>query len=378
MLATGSKTLPSVPLSSIAIIGDGLRAALPAAYLAARCAAAKTMITVIPSLKAKQDDGEIITRPNIRHLHQLLRIREEDLLRLTQPRPVYATATKSVSGEVVLPFGPYGTAFKNTDFIHHYNRLQNVKSLSSALKPVSAYNTHLALHEFGDLAPFISTLEFGYRFSRHIYGQFLAHHAKQLGVKFLAAPHKELIRQKGSGQVTSIVTPQGMLDVDCIIDVREIPKIQQTCWQGNILNISTKADLPSIEIYQLQAAMARLSAFMPDKNFNIGELTEYNRLSEREDDLINDMRIFLKKGIRGAKGRPALARKIDVFCQRGRIPREDYEVFSSPEWLAAFLSAGLKPRYYDRLADAVPVNEAQSHIARVEADVAAVLTCIRN
>jgi len=276
--------LMTKPIKSIAIIGDGLRAALPAAYLAARCGSPDMRITVISSQAQSQDSGHIITRPNIRRLHQLLKIPEKHILGPAKGRRLYAAKMEGKNGVVALPFGPYGKPYNGVSFLHQILCLNRNNAVSNLLKSISDYNLNLALQNLGDDVPFVAGAE-----------------------------------------------------------------------------------------YSLQAAMDRMSAFMPDTGFHRAELAEYNRVAELESQLIKDMKILLHQGSQGAEGRPTLARKVDVFAQRGRIPTEDYEVFTGPEWMAALMSIGLVPKHYDRLADAFPAEDLQTNIEQVEKVIAVTL-----
>ena len=364
--------LMTKPIKSIAIIGDGLRAALPAAYLAARCGSPDMRITVISSQAQSQDSGHIITRPNIRRLHQLLKIPEKHILGPAKGRRLYAAKMEGKNGVVALPFGPYGKPYNGVSFLHQILCLNRNNAVSNLLKSISDYNLNLALQNLGDDVPFVAGAEFGYIFPRLNYGNMLQHYAQNLGAKFAKSPFQELQRDSNSGRVQCIKTTDSLVEVDCIVDVMS-PVKNLAGWHENVLYIPHLKSLPGVEVYSLQAAMDRMSAFMPDTGFHRAELAEYNRVAELESQLIKDMKILLHQGSQGAEGRPTLARKVDVFAQRGRIPTEDYEVFTGPEWMAALMSIGLVPKHYDRLADAFPAEDLQTNIEQVEKVIAVTL-----
>ena len=365
------------PIKSIAIIGDGLRAALPAAYLAARCGSPDVRITVIPSQAQSQDQGHIMTRPNIRRLHQLLKIPEKHILGPAKGRRLYAAKMESKTGVVALPFGPYGKPYNGVSFLHQILCLNRNNSAPNLLKPISDYNLNLVLQSLGDDVPFVADAEFGYKFPRSNYGKMLEHYARNLGAIFAKTPFQELQRDSLSGRVQAVKIAGSLVEVDCVVDVMSLTE-NVSGWRQNILYSPHCNALPGIELYTLQAAMDRMSAFMPDTGFHRAELAEYNRVTELENQRIGDMEILLQQGKQGAKGRPALARKVDVFAQRGRIPTEDYEVFTGSEWMAAFMSVGLVPKHYDRLADAFPAEDLQTHIEKVEKAIAATLRSAAN
>jgi len=368
----------SQPITSIAIIGDGLRAAIPAAYLAARCGSPDMRITVIPSKAQLQDRGDVMVRPNIRRLHQLLKIPEKHILGPAEGRRLYAVDMDSKSGEVTLPFGPYGQPYNGVSFLHQTLCLARNKAVSNPLKPLAHYNLNLALKGLGEDVPFVAEVEFGYKFPRLNYGNMLKHYAQSFGANFVKPPFQSLQRDGGSGHTKTVKTASGTVEADCIIDVTPLKENRVHGWCENVLYIPDVLFLPGIEVYTLQAAMDRMSAFMPDTSFNTSELAEYNRVTELENQLIEDMDVLLKRGAEGGKGRPSLARKVDVFSQRGRIPTEDYEVFTGPEWMAALMSAGLEPKHYDRLADAFTAEDLQANIERVDKIIDAVLCSAKN
>ena len=356
-------------LKRIIIIGDGLRAALPAAYLAARCGASGTQIQVIPSGEDVIDTGAVFARPNIRHLHQLLKIPEAQILGPAQGQRAYAMDVRYGSSDLVTPFGVYGRAHKGAAFSHLHMRLAQLQSIPD----LQHYNINLRLHALGARAPFLPKADFGYVFPRPIYAALLRHYAQANGAVFMTSPFVSVNEKGRSGHIKSVKTTDGNIIADCIIDVTPSGMADQfkpAAWQGNVLHISADNDWPGIELYRLQAAMERLSDFMPDQNFNAYELAEYNRLTDLEGERISDMRAFVAKGLMAGEARPALQRKTHLFLARGRIPLEDYEVFTVPEWRAAFMSKGLKPKYYDRLADVLSEPELQNYVTSLDKDIA--------
>ena len=360
------------PLRSIIIIGDGLRAALPAAYLAVRCGGAGTRIYVVPSQDLLLDKGHVQARPNIRHLHQLLQIPEQDILGLAQGQRRYAMDFDSENGMISLPFGEFGQSLKGAGFSHVLKRLAQTESV----KPLSYYNLNLRLHDLTPEAPLVPHAEFGYSFPREKYADMLRRYGEEYGVVFTSNPFTEVLKDTASNFIHSVKTTCGDIMADCVIDVRPLgvgEKAKRTGWESNYLVIPAESDLPGIELYSLQSSMEQMSDFMPDQSFNSYELKEYNRLSLLKEDRIADMRVLLTSGIDAASVRMALRRKVDVFSARGRIPTEDYEVFTSPEWHAALMGAGLTPRFYDRLADSFNEDELRRHIKHVDKDITIVM-----
>ena len=356
-------------LKRIVIIGDGLRAALPAAYLAARCGASGSQIQVIPSCEGAIDTGMVSARPNIRHLHQLLKIPEVQILGPAQGQRAYAMDVNLGRSGLITPFGAYGRAHKGAAFSHLHTRLSQLQSVPD----LQHYNINLRLHALGAKAPFLPKADFGYVFPRPVYAALLRHHAQAKGAVFMNSSFVSVNKKGSSDYIESVKTTHGNIISDCVIDVTlsgKADQVKPAAWHGNCLHINLDDDWPGIELYRLQAAMERLSDFMPDQSFNTHELAEYNRLAQLEGERISDMRAFVTKGLMAGEARTTLQRKIDLFLARGRIPLEDYEVFTAPEWRAAFMSQGLKPKYYDRLADVLSESELRNYVTLLDKDIA--------
>lgn len=352
---------PAKALCNIVIVGDGLRAALCASYLSVRCGQSGTRIHIVPSGEARADIGDVFARPNIRHLHQLLKIPEKQIVGPAQARRAYAVDINIDKRKVTTPFGAYGNPYKGVAFVHLHRRLAQIQSLP----PLDYYNLNLRLQALGPRPPFFPKAEFGYIFPRESYTRLLRHYAKAYGASFLSSSFVKAVREAGTGFIQTVKTAEEIIATDCVIDVTPSAKVggtQQAGWNGNCLYISIDNDWPGIELFRLQAAMERMSNFMPDQSFNAFETGEYNRLTTLEGERIEDMRAFGAQGVEAGKMRPELQRKIDVFSNRGRIPSEDYEVFSPPEWRAAFMSKGLIPKHYDRLADVLSETELKDYI----------------
>ena len=353
-------------LCNIVIVGDGLRAALCASYLSVRCGQSGTRIHIVPSGKTTTDIGDIFARPNIRRLHQLLKIPEKQILGHAQGRRAYAVDINIDEYKVTTPFGAYGSPYKGVAFVHLHRRLAQIQSLP----PLDCYNLNLRLQALGPRPPFFPEAEFGYIFPRESYTLLLRHYAQAYGACFLSSPFVEA--ETNSGFIQTVKTSEERIATDCVIDVTPSAKVsgmQQAGWNGNCLYISVDNDWPGIELFRLQAAMERLSNFMPDQSYNAYETGEYNRLTTLEGERIADMRAFCTRGVEACKTRPELHRKIDVFSNRGRIPSEDYEVFSPPEWRAVFMSKGLMPKHYDRLADVLSETELKDYVNTLDKSI---------
>jgi tryptophan halogenase len=61
----------------------------------------------------------------------------------------------------------------------------------------------------------------------------------------------------------------------------------------------------------------------------------------------------------------ALAHKIELFRNRGRVARYDGQLFMEPSWVAVFLGQGIWPKAYDPLADLADLQELRRTLAHI-------------
>jgi tryptophan halogenase len=66
-----------------------------------------------------------------------------------------------------------------------------------------------------------------------------------------------------------------------------------------------------------------------------------------------------------------LARKIELFRSRGRIFRQDNELFNDTSWFAVFIGQNIWPRSYDPMVDVLPAEEVRKRLLQTR-------TAIRN
>lgn len=336
-------------ISSIAIIGSGVRAWFVAACLAARFPAGTCRICVVPD-GADDDTGEIFARPTIRRVHQLLQITEQELAGLAGAQPsLFAERVKADGKRVRLPFGVYGVDRGGADFFQYWVRAASLGQVSD----LSAYNLALEMARAGvfvSSAPSgLPVFDYGYRFSRAGYGKLMRKWAEAAGVTVAgsAAPSDLVVRLGGH---------------------RSEPRMSG--WYDGGLFVGRRSCVPGLELHVLQTAVERLIALLPDRRFLACETREYDRLARAEHERIQDMVDLLDDGATGESQSDALKRKLSVFARRGRVPREDFEVFTGPEWLAALVDAGLRPVEYDRLADKIDARELMTWLAGVETAIA--------
>jgi tryptophan halogenase len=136
--------------------------------------------------------------------------------------------------------------------------------------------------------------------------------------------------------------------------------------------------LESTSIHLIQAAITKLLALFPDKNFDPLEIDEYNRLTAQQVELVRDFIILHFKAtersdtpywndLRTMEIPDSLQRKIDLFAGRGRLFQSDYDLFAEPSWIAVLLGQGIVPRQYDALVDSLPEAALVQRLQRLSA-----------
>lgn len=123
--------------------------------------------------------------------------------------------------------------------------------------------------------------------------------------------------------------------------------------------------LESTSIYLIQAGITKLLALFPDTDFCETAIAEYNRIMSLEFEQVRDF-LILHYVVTKRSGEPfwdymrtmdipdSLARKIDLFKNRGHFFRYDGELFTETSWVAVFLGQGLIPQDYNPVIQSVP------------------------
>ena len=144
--------------------------------------------------------------------------------------------------------------------------------------------------------------------------------------------------------------------------------VRDRLWEKNVIALGLSGGfiepLESTSIHLIQTGISKLLWLFPDKRCTSTERDEYNRLMREQFDYIRDFIVLHYKATargdtpfwRQMRDMPipdSLARKIDLFREKGRILRYDHDLFDIPSWVAVMLGQGIVPLGHDAVADAL-------------------------
>ena len=164
--------------------------------------------------------------------------------------------------------------------------------------------------------------------------------------------------------------------------------MRRKAWNHNVIAIGLSSGfiepLESTSIHLIQNGIARLFALFPDLPISPIERDEYNRGMR---DLFEDVRDFVilhykatqrddSEFWRYIQNMPipdSLTRKMALWQHRGRVFRENAELFAAPSWVAVMLGQNIWPEAHDPIADTLDENRVAAAMAQMRgayADVA--------
>lgn len=162
-------------------------------------------------------------------------------------------------------------------------------------------------------------------------------------------------------------------------------------WSHNVVAIGLSSGfvepLESTAIHLIQLGIARLLALFPDKRCDPHERDDYNRGMALLYEDIRDFVILHYKATqrddtpfwrrcRDMEVPDTLARRMDLFRSRGRVFRENAELFTQSSWVAVMYGQNFWPQRYDPLVDTLDerrVAEAMNSLRDAVAQTAAAL-----
>lgn len=156
-------------------------------------------------------------------------------------------------------------------------------------------------------------------------------------------------------------------------------------WSKNCIAIGLSAGfmepLESQSIHLIQVGISRMMALFPDLSFEPADIDTYNRFMTFEFEKIRDFLILHYNATerddtpfwdycRTMSVPDYLKEKMDLFRSRGRIFRENDELFTDTSWFAVMLSQGIKPRGHDPMADVMSDGELRSRMEHIRSVIA--------
>ncbi len=151
-------------------------------------------------------------------------------------------------------------------------------------------------------------------------------------------------------------------------------------WEKNCIAIGLAGGflepLESTSIHLIQSGITRLMTLFPDTGFDPVEIAEYNRVMLREYEQVRDF-IILHYHATERSDSPfwdhcrtmalpdTLVAKLELWTGKGRVFREQGELFTPDSWIAVLLGQRVAPQSFDPLAAALPAGETARFLAHV-------------
>jgi tryptophan halogenase len=173
------------------------------------------------------------------------------------------------------------------------------------------------------------------------------------------------------------------LDGKALADPRPLRFVagrRRRAWVKNCVALGLAAGfmepLESTSIHLVQTGVFRLLSLLPVDERDEASADEFNRLTQDEWEQIRDFIILHYTAnartdsafwiqCREMALPDALAHKIELFRNRGRVARYDGQLFMEPSWVAVFMGQGVWPKAYDPLADLVDPDELRRTLAHI-------------
>lgn len=160
--------------------------------------------------------------------------------------------------------------------------------------------------------------------------------------------------------------------------------MRRNVWIKNCLSLGLAAGfmepLESTSIHLVQSGLSRLMSLFPDKGFNQAEIDFYNKKTREEYEQIRDFLILHYKAteredtefwryVKHMDIPDALAEKIEIYKENGRIFREGNELFNHTSWFSVMNGQNIKSKRWHPVVDSLPLSEIQNRLQEIHATV---------
>ena len=154
---------------------------------------------------------------------------------------------------------------------------------------------------------------------------------------------------------------------------------RRKAWNKNVVALGLASGfiepLESTSIHMIQSGIANLLAMFPTKAFEQAETDRYNRVVAYEAERIRDFIILHYNAtqrtdspfwdyVRTLSPPDSLMEKYEIFRSRGRIFRENEELFNDTSWFAVMIGQNITPSSYDPVADVLSVEETRRRLSQ--------------
>ncbi|QFT78714.1 tryptophan halogenase family protein [Erythrobacter sp. THAF29] len=162
--------------------------------------------------------------------------------------------------------------------------------------------------------------------------------------------------------------------------LRFLTGMRSKAWNHNVVSLGLASGfiepLESTSIHLIQNGIARLFALFPDHPVNPIERDEYNRGMREVYEDVRDFIILHYKAtqrddtefwryVRDMDVPDSLAKKIELWRSRGRIFRENAELFTTPSWVAVMLGQNIWPERHEPIADTLDPDKVAVAMAQM-------------
>ena len=155
---------------------------------------------------------------------------------------------------------------------------------------------------------------------------------------------------------------------------------RKLAWNRNVISLGLSSGfvepLESTAIHLIQTGISKLLALFPDRRFNPVERDEYNRQVQATFEDVRDFIILHYNATKRDDSEfwnycrtmslpDSLKAKMALWRAKGRVFRDELELFATPSWVAVMLGQGIVPQEYEPIADALDEEKVASALEQM-------------